>query len=171
MKNKLTVIIATILFFNFAFAQQKGILLSSKIDDETEFYKENKRVKIETNDGKKYTGRIKIIDKKNISIDDEIIAIDTIIKIRSQSLFSALFFILLIMHVQLRDELAVNTIVYMEYFYLISYITILMVTVNAVLLLQDTPMKVLAFKDNLIPKLIYWPILLVWIFIITAILF
>ena len=91
MKNKLTVIIATILFFNFAFAQQKGILLSSKIDDETEFYKENKRVKIETNDGKKYTGRIKIIDKKNISIDDEIIAIDTIIKIRSQSLFSALF--------------------------------------------------------------------------------
>ncbi|WP_292993633.1 cache domain-containing protein [Nitrosomonas sp.] len=84
---------------------------------------------------------------------------------------SALFFILLIMHVQLRDELAVNTIVYMEYFYLISYITILMVTVNAVLLLQDTPMKVLAFKDNLIPKLIYWPILLVWIFIITAILF
>lgn len=84
---------------------------------------------------------------------------------------SALFFILLIMHVQLRDELAVNTIVYMEYFYLVSYITILMVTVNAVLLLQDTPMQVLAFKDNLIPKLIYWPILLVWIFIITAILF
>lgn len=75
------------------------------------------------------------------------------------------------MHVQLRDELAVNAIVYMEYFYLVSYITILMVTVNAVLLLQDTPMKVLAFKDNLIPKLIYWPILLVWIFIITAILF
>lgn len=84
---------------------------------------------------------------------------------------SALFFILLIMHVQLRDELAVNAIVYMEYFYLVSYITILMVTVNAVLLLQDTPMKMLAFKDNLIPKLIYWPILLVWIFIITAILF
>jgi len=75
------------------------------------------------------------------------------------------------MHVQLRDELAVNAIVYMEYFYLVSYITILMVTVNAVLLLQDTPMKMLAFKDNLIPKLIYWPILLVWIFIITAILF
>ncbi|MBK6959135.1 MAG: hypothetical protein IPH22_13180 [Nitrosomonas sp.] len=84
---------------------------------------------------------------------------------------SALFFILLIMHVQLRDELAVNAIVYMEYFYLVSYITILMVTVNAVLLLQDMPMKMLAFKDNLIPKLIYWPILLVWIFIITAILF
>ena len=84
---------------------------------------------------------------------------------------SALFFILLIMHVQLRDELAVNTIVYLEYFYLISYLTILMVTVNAVLISYDPPLSVLAFKDNFIPKLIYWPILLTWIFIITAILF
>ena len=84
---------------------------------------------------------------------------------------SALFFILLIMHVQLRDELAVNTIVYLEYFYLVSYITILMVTVNAVLISYDPPLGILAFKDNFIPKLIYWPILLTWIFTITAILF
>lgn len=84
---------------------------------------------------------------------------------------SALFFILLIMHVQLRDELAVNTIVYLEYFYLISYITILMVTINTVLFSYDPPMWILAFKDNFIPKLIYWPVLLFWIFLITAILF
>lgn len=84
---------------------------------------------------------------------------------------SALFFILLIMHVQLRDELAVNTIVYLEYFYLISYVTILMVTVNTVLFSYDPPLPILAFKDNFIPKLIYWPVLLLWIFLITAILF
>ena len=84
---------------------------------------------------------------------------------------SALFFILLIMHVQLRDELAVNTIVYLEYFYLVSYITILMVTVNTVLFSYDPPLRILAFKDNFIPKLIYWPVLLLWIFLITAILF
>lgn len=84
---------------------------------------------------------------------------------------SALFFILLIMHVQLRDELAFNTIVYVEYFYLISYITILMVTINAVLFSHNQPLKIIAFKDNLIPKLAYWPVLFIWIFVITTILF
>lgn len=68
---------------------------------------------------------------------------------------SALFFVLLIMHVQLRDELSTNSIVYMEYFYLISYITILMITINSILFSWDPPVRLVGFKDNLIPKLIY----------------
>ncbi len=84
---------------------------------------------------------------------------------------SALFFVLLIMHVQLRDELSTNSIVYMEYFYLVSYITILMITVNAILFSWDPPIKFVAFKDNLIPKLLYWPVLLTWFFVLTVLLF
>ncbi len=84
---------------------------------------------------------------------------------------SALFFVLLIMHVQLRDELSTNSIVYMEYFYLVSYITILMITVNSILFSWDPPVKLVGFKDNLIPKLIYWPILLAWFFVLTVFLF
>lgn len=89
MKNKMKFILALIFIVNSVFSQQKGILMSSKIDDETEFYKENKRVRIETNDGKKHVGRIQIMDENTISIDDEKITIDSIIKIRSMSLFSA----------------------------------------------------------------------------------
>ncbi len=90
MKNKMKFILALIFIVNSVFSQQKGILMSSKIDDETEFYRENKRVRIETNDVKKHIGRIQIIDENTISIDDENIATDNIIKIRSMSLFSAI---------------------------------------------------------------------------------
>lgn len=89
MKNTLKTILFFFMLYNIAVAQQKGILLSSKTDDDTEFFRENKRVKIETNEGKKYTGRIQVVDENTITIDDELIAINTIIKIRSQSLLSA----------------------------------------------------------------------------------
>lgn len=90
MENKFIIILALVFITNIAFSQQKGILLSSKIVDDTEFYKENKRVKIKTEDGDKHTGRIKIIDENTISINDKNIAIESIVKIRSQSLFSAI---------------------------------------------------------------------------------
>lgn len=84
---------------------------------------------------------------------------------------SALFFVLLIMHVQLRGELSTNSIVYMEYFYLISYITILMITINSILFSWDPPVKLVGYRDNLMPKLIYWPTLLAWFFVLTVFLF
>ena len=91
MMNKFKFLLALIFIVNSVFSQQKGILMSSKTDDETEFYRENKRVRIETNDGKKHTGRIKIIDENTVSIDDEKITIESIIKMRSMSLLSAIF--------------------------------------------------------------------------------
>ena len=89
MKNTLKAILFFFMLCNNAVAQQKGILLSSKTDDDTEFFRENKRVKIKTIDGKKHTGRIKIVDENTIMIDNDLIAMNTIIKIRSQSLLSA----------------------------------------------------------------------------------
>ena len=89
MKNTLKVILFFFMLCNIAVAQQNGILLSSKTDDDTEFFRQNKRVRIETNEGKKHTGRIQIVDENTIMVDDELIAVSSIIKIRSQSLFSA----------------------------------------------------------------------------------
>ena len=89
MKNTFKAVLFFFMLFNSAVAQKNGILLTSKTDDDTEFFRENKRVKIETNEGKKYTGRIQIVDENTIMIDDDLIAINTIIKIRSQSLLSA----------------------------------------------------------------------------------
>ena len=91
MMNKFKFLLALIFIVNSVFSQQKGILMSSKTDDETEFYRENKRVRIETNDGKKHTGRIQIIDENTVSIDDEKITIESIIKMRSQRFLKKLF--------------------------------------------------------------------------------
>ena len=90
MKNKMKFLLALIFIVNSVFSQQNGILMSSKTDDETEFYRENKRVRVETNDGRKHTGRIQVIDENTISIDDEKIAIESIVKMRSMSLLSAI---------------------------------------------------------------------------------
>lgn len=70
---------------------------------------------------------------------------------------SALFFVALISHVQLRNELAANSVVYLEYFYLITYVLILLITLNAVLLSLKVKFAFIQFHDNLLPKLIYWP--------------
>ena len=90
MKNTLKAIWFFFMLCNSAVAQKNGILLTSKTDDDTEFFNENKRVKIKTIDGKNHTGRIKIVDENSIRIGNDLIIIDSITKIRSQSLLSVL---------------------------------------------------------------------------------
>jgi small nuclear ribonucleoprotein (snRNP)-like protein len=76
------------LFFlaNFMFAQQPGILLEKKDSQKTIFIKENKRIKIETNNGITYSGKFKIIDQNTFSIDSISIPINSIVAIKKQSL-------------------------------------------------------------------------------------
>ncbi len=81
---------------------------------------------------------------------------------------SALFFVALISHVQMRNELAANAVVYLEYFYLITYVLILLITLNAVLLSLKVKFAFIQFHDNLLPKLIYWPAISGALFICTV---
>lgn len=81
---------------------------------------------------------------------------------------SALFFVALISHVQMRNELAANSVVYLEYFYLITYVIILLITANAVLLSLKVQLSFIQFHDNLLPKLFYWPAISGALFICTV---
>jgi hypothetical protein len=81
---------------------------------------------------------------------------------------SALFFVALIAHVQMRNELAANSVVYLEYFYLITYIIILLITTNAVLISLKVNIWFIQFHDNLLPKLVYWPMLSGALFLCTV---
>lgn len=81
---------------------------------------------------------------------------------------SALFFVALISHVQMRNELAANSVVYLEYFYLITYVIILLITANAVLLSLKVQLAFIQFHDNLLPKLLYWPAISGALFICTV---
>ena len=84
---------------------------------------------------------------------------------------SALFFVSLISHVQLRNHVGTSRMVYLEYFFLVSYVMILMVVLNAVLFSLPIKVKVIDYRDNLIPKTLYWPILTGFIFFTTLIIY
>ncbi len=72
---------------------------------------------------------------------------------------SALFFVVLLAHIQVRDQFAGSGLVYIEYFYLIMYGAILLTALNAYLfsLGHGRLGRWLQYRDNLIPKLAYWP--------------
>ncbi|MEC4677792.1 MAG: cache domain-containing protein, partial [Nitrospirota bacterium] len=70
---------------------------------------------------------------------------------------SALFFVVLISHIDLRGSLAANEIFYMEYFYVVTYATILSISINAILFSWDIKIPFIQYRDNLLPKLFYWP--------------
>lgn len=80
---------------------------------------------------------------------------------------AALFFVLIVSHVSIRQKLAANGIIYLEYFYFVLYLAILTTSVNSILFASNTRSRFVHYRDNLIAKLLYWPIILGIIFGIT----
>lgn len=71
-------------------AQEKGILLQKKDSERTDFLVEHKRIKVVTTDGRSFFGRFSIIDDKTFSINNTLIPIDSIEKIKRKSLTSTI---------------------------------------------------------------------------------
>jgi hypothetical protein len=78
----------------------------------------------------------------------------------------ALLFPVLLAQVNLRSKIGSSTIIYIEYFYFVLYTAILGVAANA-LLFTLAGRGLSQFRDNLIPKLIFWPYLLGACFAVT----
>lgn len=79
-----------------------------------------------------------------------------------------LLFPVLVSQVNLRSRINANTIIYVEYFYFVTYLAILGVAANVlVFTLTRNPMA--RFQDNLIPKLLFWPLLLGAWFVVTLV--
>ncbi len=82
---------------------------------------------------------------------------------------AALFFVLIVSHISLREKLAATGVIYLEYFYFVIYFVLLCVSINSVLLASCIENKFVDYRDNLIFKLLYWPIVLGMLLIITII--
>jgi hypothetical protein len=82
---------------------------------------------------------------------------------------STLFFVVMLAHIQLREEVGGATIVYIEYFYLIMYLILVSATANTYLFAtQAAPcLSFVHHQDNIIPKLAYWPVILTSLIAIT----
>lgn len=84
---------------------------------------------------------------------------------------SALLFVVLLAHVSLRRELATAGLVYIEYFYLISDVAVLAVAINVYLFATGHRGRLLDWlhrDDNRIPKLAFWPVVLLLLTLVTV---
>ena len=73
---------------------------------------------------------------------------------------SALFFVIVLAHIQLRQLLPGAGVVYIEKFYFLMYFVIIAVVADAYLFSKGHPLRLVLYGDNLIPKVTFWPVLL-----------
>ena len=82
---------------------------------------------------------------------------------------SALFFVVMLAHIQLREQFAGTSIVYIEYFYILMYGLLVAATANTFLFSMRGSRwsKYILYNDNIIPKVAYLPVVFGSLIIIT----
>ncbi|PCJ21755.1 MAG: hypothetical protein COB04_02205 [Gammaproteobacteria bacterium] len=75
------------------------------------------------------------------------------------SINSALFFVVMLSHVHIRQKFPSEGIVYIEYFYLVMYGLMIAIIINTFLVTTNQSIfsRMISWQDNLIPKVAYWP--------------
>ena len=79
-----------------------------------------------------------------------------------------LFFVLIIGHSNFRAMSEVPKVIYLENFYFLLYMTIVAVAINALLFITRRDFVFVQYHENLLPKLLYWPVLLSALLAITV---
>lgn len=81
------------------------------------------------------------------------------------------FFVLLLSHIQLRNNIETPGLIYLETFYFVMYFMLAIMSTAVMLFLKTNKYPILEYKHNLIFKISYWPILLFSIYLITIFIF
>ena len=87
---------------------------------------------------------------------------------------SGLLFVIMLAHIDVRKEFAAAGLLYLEYFYLITYAAVLGVSVNVYLFSAHREARFLEImhrQDNHLPKLMFWPTVIVFLTVVTAVTF
>ncbi|MBF0276463.1 MAG: hypothetical protein HQM13_01670 [SAR324 cluster bacterium] len=73
---------------------------------------------------------------------------------------SSLFFVIMLSHIHLRQEFLGAEVVYVEYFYFLSYAVLLVVALDSYIYLSDKfpNWSLVHSKDNVMVKVLYWPL-------------
>ncbi|HLL51469.1 MAG TPA: hypothetical protein VK356_12440 [Thermomicrobiales bacterium] len=80
---------------------------------------------------------------------------------------SGLLFAVILKHNQIRSGVGSRGISYIELIPIILYVVIIVVVLNAILLASPVRVKIISHRNNLIPTLLYWPVLLGLLLAIT----
>jgi len=79
---------------------------------------------------------------------------------------SVLVIVLIFAHTALRRTLFSASLVYLEYFYLVLYLSCIFISFNSILFATGKG-RLIQYEDNLLPKLLFWPVVTNAIFAIT----
>ncbi len=82
---------------------------------------------------------------------------------------AGLFFVVIFDHIGLRNQLMINGVVYIEYFYFCMYTALMALSVNAFLYAGKIQLRFIQDKDNLKPRLLFWPLLLGVLYVISMV--
>ncbi|MDP2308909.1 MAG: hypothetical protein Q8P18_23000 [Pseudomonadota bacterium] len=80
---------------------------------------------------------------------------------------SGLVFVIVLGHIQLRTALAGQAITYLEWYYFILYVLLVLIGVDAWMVISPQPWKIIAWGDNLLARLAFWPALTTAVFVAT----
>lgn len=89
---------------------------------------------------------------------------------------AALFFVLLLAHINLRESFAGVGIVYLEYIYVVVYLSIIYITLNAYFVVHAELSnykfyRFFRYQDNLLPKALFLPIFSAIILVVSSVFF
>ncbi len=80
----------------------------------------------------------------------------------------SVFFVVVFAHLAIRRNISIGEIFYLEYFFFVIYLTILLAPVNSFRTSLEIPSRFFEYQNGLIPKAIYWPSIMGIFFVITA---
>ena len=82
---------------------------------------------------------------------------------------SALFFVVMLAHIQLREQFAGTGIVYIEHFYILMYLLLVLATANTYIFAMKPTRGygLILYEDNILVKVGYWPVVLGCLIAIT----
>jgi len=84
---------------------------------------------------------------------------------------SGLLFAVILKHTQLRGAIGQEGVAYLEALPFLFYLAIPLVALNAIVLASPWEVRFVEYRHNLIPKLLYWPLLLSLLLAITLVVF
>ena len=72
---------------------------------------------------------------------------------------TSILFTLIIAHSSLKARIPISGIIYLEYFYFVMYIAILVISLNSIAFASNQHIPFIDIKDNLYVKILYWPVI------------
>ena len=87
------------------------------------------------------------------------------------SLMGGIFIGMIFAHSALRKSLSLSGLSYLEYFFIGSYLLIILMLIDFILYIKESKLRLVSYKKNLIFKVLFWPMYLVIMFLVTGYLF